>query len=206
VLHNSISTTESTNTMTSNLEQSCEGLIRLLSAVNTQVLERFATEIAKCGKRRGIVYVFGNGGSAAIAEHFALDLNRIADLKSGDTALRARCLVESPVRLTADANDFGFDHVFSKQIDSYVTEQDIAIAISASGASPNVVAGLKAAREHRATTMGLTRTSGTPTAQLSDICVEIPSEAPAMLETVFACALYMVSEQLRMPRARRLSE
>jgi D-sedoheptulose 7-phosphate isomerase len=174
-----------------------EQLVQVLRRIDLSVVERLAAAIVDCARRKGAVYLFGNGGSAAIAEHFALDLERIATDEERPWPIRATCLARGSARLTAYGNDYGFDSIFSKQLDARVDENDIVIGISTSGASANVVRALRAARTRKAVTVGLTRVDRTPVSRLCDIALEVPATVPALLETVFSCTLYLVTSRIR---------
>jgi phosphoheptose isomerase len=179
------------------MESTLGELIEVLRGIDRTVLERLAAAIVECATRGGMVYLFGNGGSAAIAEHFALDLERIADEQGRRPPLRALCLVRSVTNLTAYANDFGFKYVFSKQLESYLAPNDMAFAITASGASENILEGLKIARQRCVLTVGLTRANETPAAPWCDILLEMRAVTPALLETAFSCVLYLISQHIR---------
>ncbi len=97
------------------------------------------------------VFLFGNGGSAALASHFACDLGKGAANGSG-RRFRVLALTDNVPVMTAWANDSHYDDIFSEQLISFVCPKDIAFAISASGNSPNVIKALTAARQAGATT------------------------------------------------------
>jgi D-sedoheptulose 7-phosphate isomerase len=119
------------------------------------------------------ILLAGNGGSAADAQHIAGELvNRFNFNRPG---LPAIALTTDSSVITSIANDYGFETIFSRQIYSIGNKNDVFIAISTSGSSPNIVNALKAAREMDIKTIGLTGTKGTSMTDLCDYCIIIPS-------------------------------
>ena len=137
-----------------------------------QAAKRCAETIAGGGK----IMLCGNGGSAADSQHLATEL--VVRL-SGDRdrqALPAIALTTDSSILTACANDFGFDHVFSRQLEAIGRPGDTLIAISTSGNSPNVIKAVESARAKQIHSIALTGQSGGQLAELADISINVPSE------------------------------
>ena len=129
------------------------------------------------------VFLFGNGGSAALASHFACDLAKgTADPTSTRKRFRALSLTDNIPLLTAWANDTCYEQVFAEQLRNFVVKDDIAFGISGSGRSPNVLLALEAAREHGAMTIGLTGFKGGKMPELCDLCIIIPSDNMQIIE------------------------
>lgn len=129
------------------------------------------------------IFVFGNGGSAALASHFACDLGK-GTCFSGKSHKRFRVmsLTDNMPLLTAWANDTSYDYVFAEQIRNFVEPGDVAFAISGSGNSPNILRGLQAAREAGAFTIGLGGFQGGKMKPLCDLCIVIPSDNMQIIE------------------------
>ena len=125
----------------------------------------------KTGKK---VVLFGNGGSAADAQHIAGEL--VGRFKLERKPLRAIALTTDTSVITSITNDYGFDHVFSRQIEALVDESDIVIGISTSGKSPNVLQALQVAHAKGAKIVGLTGKHGTELQKLSDVTIMVPSD------------------------------
>jgi len=124
-------------------------------------------------KRGGRIYFFGNGGSAAQAQHLAAELSgRFLRERPPWGAL---ALTVDSSALTAIANDYGFENVFARQLDGLVKQGDVAIGLTTSGASANVVNGLRAARAKGATTVAIASTKGGPAAEAADVAVLCPN-------------------------------
>jgi D-sedoheptulose 7-phosphate isomerase len=119
------------------------------------------------------VVFFGNGGSAADAQHISAEL--VGQFKKKRPALRASALTTNTSVLTAIANDFSFDEIFSRQVQSSLEHDDVAVAISTSGRSPNVIKGIQEARKVGAKTIALTGSGGGQLAALCDHKVIVPS-------------------------------
>jgi D-sedoheptulose 7-phosphate isomerase len=129
------------------------------------------------------VFIFGNGGSAALASHFACDLGKgTAMPATGDRRFRVMSLTDNVPLLTAWANDSSYEQVFAQQLRNFIQEGDVAFAISGSGSSPNVLMALQAAREAGAFNIGLTGFKGGKMKDLCDICIIIPSDNMQIIE------------------------
>jgi D-sedoheptulose 7-phosphate isomerase len=121
------------------------------------------------------VFLFGNGGSASLASHFACDLSK-GTAVNGMRRFRVLSLTDNVPLLTAWANDTHYDDIFAEQIRTFIQPKDIAFAISGSGNSPNVLNGLAAAREALAFTIALTGYLGGKAAGLADLAIIVPSD------------------------------
>jgi D-sedoheptulose 7-phosphate isomerase len=133
-----------------------------------------AQELVRARLADSTVFVFGNGGSAATASHLASDLAKTAAV-NGHRGLRTVCLSDNTALLTAWANDTSYDNVFAAPLRGQVGPGDVAIGISASGRSPNVLRGIEVARDAGATTVGLTGFGGGQLNEIADISVVVPS-------------------------------
>lgn len=123
---------------------------------------------------------FGNGGSAADAQHLATEF--VVRFKTNRRALAALSLSTDTSLLTAVGNDLGFEFLFSRQIEALGQEGDIAIGISTSGKSPNVLHGFRKAREKGLLTVGLTGKTGGDLAPLCDILLKVPSTTTSRIQ------------------------
>ncbi len=128
----------------------------------------------------GKILICGNGGSAADAQHLAAEFS--GRYEKERRALPAVALTTDTSALTAIGNDYGFDRVFSRQVEALARPGDCLIAISTSGNSPNVIAAVMAAREIGCTVVGLTGETGKKLASLSDECVMVPSKRTARIQ------------------------
>jgi len=156
-----------------------------VARTQSDVAEAAAKRIAQALREGNRVYLMGNGGSAADAQHIAGELINRFLLDRGP--LPAVALTTDTSVITSVANDYGFGEVFSKQIAALVSEGDVAWGLSTSGTSPNVVSALRLAREMGAVTVGLTGMTGGDMKQYCDYCICVPSNlTPWVQETHIA--------------------
>jgi len=123
------------------------------------------------------IFFFGNGGSAADAQHLAAEL--VVRYRVNRKALPGIALTTDTSILTAHSNDFGFETVFARQIEALANEGDVCIGISTSGNSPNIIAGLKAANERGCVTVAFTAAGGGECAKIAKLAFRAPSEVTA---------------------------
>lgn len=138
-------------------------------------IERAAAAIANCLLMGGRVLLCGNGGSAADCQHIAAEFTNILSRDMMRPALSAIALTTDTSFLTGNANDFGFEGIFARQVEALGRPGDVLVAISTSGNSPNVVRGVERARELGLSVVGLTGASGGRLAAGADIAIRIPS-------------------------------
>ena len=117
------------------------------------------------------VLLFGNGGSAADAQHIAAEF--VGRFARERRALPALALTTDTSALTAIANDYGYEHVFARQVHALGVAGDVALAISTSGRSPNVLRAVEACRERSVRTIGLTGGDGGPLATMVDVSLRV---------------------------------
>lgn len=144
-------------------------------------IARFAGEVAERLKRGGTVYLFGNGGSAADAQHIAAEL--IGRFSKDRPPLRAIALTTDTSVLTALGNDYGFGEIFARQVEALVKPEDVVIGISTSGRSENVRKALLRAKEKGALTAAFLGRDGGTVKGLVDYPFVVPSyETPRIQE------------------------
>ena len=134
-------------------------------------------------KNKKMIFLFGNGGSASNTSHIVNDLIKNCRT-SGQPDFRILSLNENTATMTAYGNDYGYDTVFEGQLRSYANPGDVALAMSTSGNSPNVIKALQAAKEMGLTTIGFTGTTGGKMKELVDVCVHAPSSWAGVIEDV----------------------
>jgi D-sedoheptulose 7-phosphate isomerase len=144
------------------------------------MVEQAVKSIVACYAQHGKALIFGNGGSAADAQHFAGEL--VSRFYFDRPGLSAFALTTDTSVLTAIGNDYGYENVFSRQVEASAKAGDIVIGISTSGNSPNVIKALKAAKALGAVTIGLTGQSGGVMKEVSDICICVPSDSTPRIQ------------------------
>jgi D-sedoheptulose 7-phosphate isomerase len=141
---------------------------------------QFAERSAEALRTGGKLVFFGNGGSAADALHLAAEL--VVRLQAERPGLAAMALTTNPSILTAAGNDYGFERVFSRQIESLVGRQDVLVALSTSGTSANVLYGVEAGRARGAFVVGMTGESGGQLKGKVDLLLNVPSNDPQRIQ------------------------
>jgi D-sedoheptulose 7-phosphate isomerase len=140
--------------------------------------------------RGGKLLTFGNGGSAADAQHFAGELlGRFRDTRR---PLPAIALSTDPSVVTCIANDFSYDDLFARQVSALATPDDVVLGISTSGRSPNVVNGLRAAREAGALAVAWTGTDPGPAGEAAEIVLAVPSRTTARIQEVHTLLMHTI--------------
>lgn len=151
-----------------------DGYLRYLSDILAQLdrgqIAAFITALQEARQRGATVFFLGNGGSAATASHFQNDLTRWRE-----NPMRIISLTDNVAVLTAIGNDYGYENVFRMQLENLLRPDDVVVAISVSGNSPNVLRAMEYAKEQGATTVGLTGMDGGELARVSDINVHAPT-------------------------------
>ncbi|HEX5068308.1 MAG TPA: SIS domain-containing protein [Myxococcota bacterium] len=151
-----------------------------------------ALRIAATFRAGGRVLTFGNGGSAADAQHLAAELaGRYERERPG---LPALALTANTSDLTAIGNDYGFDEVFARLVRAHGRPGDLAVAISTSGRSPNVLGGVAAAREAGLTSLALTGKGGGKLAAAADLAIVVPSDVTARIQECHIAVIHLLCE------------
>jgi D-sedoheptulose 7-phosphate isomerase len=150
------------------------------SAELIQCIATFAEKSAAALRRGGKLVFFGNGGSASDALHLSAEL--VVRLRTTRPGLPALALTANPSVLTAAANDFGFEQIFARQIESLASQEDILIALSTSGNSPNILRGVEAGRSKNAFLVAFTGETGGPLAGKVDLLLNVPSQDPQRIQ------------------------
>jgi D-sedoheptulose 7-phosphate isomerase len=163
-----------------------ESLIPLVVEIAEEICTRLANG--------GTVFTFGNGGSAADAQHLAAEL--VGRYSRERRPLAAVSLATDPSVTTCIANDYGYQDVFARQVTALAGSSDVVIAFSTSGQSPNVVNGLAAARETGALTVLFTGESGMAAAQHADRVLRVRSKSTPRVQEGHLLLLHLLSEQI----------
>jgi D-sedoheptulose 7-phosphate isomerase len=143
------------------------------------------------------VYVFGNGGSAASASHMMCDMTKGASGLSAGQRPRVMALTDNVSLISAWANDFGYERIFSEQLKTFVRPRDVAFAVSTSGDSPNILLALETAREYGALTMGLAGCHGGRMKALCDVCAVVPSKNVQVIEDLHHAMMHSIFTAVR---------
>ncbi|MET8805413.1 SIS domain-containing protein [Streptomyces sp. NPDC004546] len=168
-------------------------LARRVEQLLPQLLEvsRRLVAIYEAGGR---LYTFGNGGSAADAQHLAAEL--VGRYLRERRPLPALALSVDPSVTTCISNDYDFDDLFSRQIEAFAGPGDMVLAFTTSGRSENVVRGLKTARDRGALTVLFGGGDGGPAAEHADLALLVPSTTTARTQEMHLLLLHLLSEQI----------
>jgi D-sedoheptulose 7-phosphate isomerase len=139
----------------------------------------------------GKLIAFGNGGSAADAQHIAAEF--VGRYRTERTALSAIALTTDSSCLTAISNDFGFENVFSRQLEAIGKPEDVVLAISTSGNSPNVLRAAALAKKFGMATVGLSGRSGGALRDCVDLCLTVPADSTPRIQEAHALILHIIS-------------
>ena len=173
-----------------NSGRECRAYFELLSntilSLSYEDLERVSHVLVRAYERQRTVFLFGNGGSAALASHFACDLSK-GTINGSKTRYRALALTDNIPVMTAWANDSSYEDIFAEQLATFGSPGDVAFAISASGNSPNVIKALKHAKQSGMTTAGITGFSGGRMGGLCDACIIVPCDNMQIIEDLHVC-------------------
>jgi D-sedoheptulose 7-phosphate isomerase len=182
------------------LAESC----RVKESLSEELLRRmaaFAERAAAALQQGGKIVFFGNGGSAADAQHLAAELT--VRLRAERPGLAALALTTNTSVLTAAGNDYGFENIFARQVESLVARGDILVALSTSGMSSNIVHGVDAGHARGAFVVALTGETGGKLASLADLLINVPSRDPQRIQEAHITIGHIVCslvEQLCAPR------
>jgi len=147
-----------------------------------------------CLKKDGKVIVFGNGGSASDSQHIAAEL--VGRFKKDRSALAAIALTTNTSILTSLANDYGYDVVFSRQIEALGKKNDIALGISTSGKAKNVALAIKQAKKMGIKTVALSGGDGGDIVKLADVSLVVPSKITARIQEAHITIAHIICEMI----------
>jgi D-sedoheptulose 7-phosphate isomerase len=163
----------------------------VLARLDHAVVDRMVDVIWRGYEDGRTLFLFGNGGSAALASHIACDIGK-GTIAGHRKRLKTIALTDNVALITAWANDKAYEEIFSEQLQSLAEKGDIALAISGSGNSPNVIRGLEAARRAGVQTLVLTGFEGGRAKPLADLCLVVPSDSMQHIEDAHLCATHAI--------------
>ncbi len=178
---------------------------QLLAISDSQIesIEALAKGISDAFKSGKTLYAFGNGGSAAEAQHFTTEL--IGRFKENRKSLPAISLCSDISAMTCIANDFGYDAIFARQVEGLVKEGDFVFGFTTSGTSKNVLAGLDAARKIGGTAILITGQNPLTTSDLADMVIQIGGIETAIIQESHLMLIHILSELIEINMGLKLS-
>lgn len=182
-----------TEILKKNLQASIDAKLSMLNcAERQQAFEDAVLAVVECYRRGGRIYIAGNGGSAADAQHLAAEF--VSKLARDRAPLPAEALTVDSSILTAIGNDYGYDQVFSRQIVGKMTERDIFLGITTSGKSPNILAALDACREKKVPTIVFTGHDGGLAREKADHCIIAAGEMTSTIQELHIVLAHTLCE------------
>lgn len=157
-----------------------------------ETIASVAEAVVRALEQDGTVYLCGNGGSAADAQHVAGEL--VGRFRRQRKALAAVALSTDTSVMTCIANDYSYEEVFARQVEALVRKQDVLWAFSTSGVSPNVIAAVEAAKEKGACVVAFTGRSNSKLEQIADVCFCAESESTARSQEIHQLAYHIVCD------------
>jgi D-sedoheptulose 7-phosphate isomerase len=168
------------------------GLKRRFFESSAPVILEAGRRIAAALNAGGKLLAFGNGGSAADAQHFAAEL--VGRFQRERKGLSAIALTTDPSVITALCNDYGVEHVFRRQIEAHGRAGDVAFGITTSGRSPNVVEALRLAKQRGLLTVGLTGRGGGAVREIADLLIDVPHDSTQRIQEVHGMVVHLLCE------------
>ena len=169
--------------------------------VKEEILRNQINQIAEvaelmidCLKKDGKVIVFGNGGSASDSQHIAAEL--VGRFKKDRSALAGIALTTNTAILTSLANDYGYDVVFSRQVEALGKKNDVVLGISTSGKAKNVALGIKQAKKMGIKTVALSGGDGGEIVKLADVSLLVPSKITARIQEAHITIAHIICEMI----------
>ena len=173
-----------------------QGMETLMPLIDCDAIDRYANLLVQAWREDRAVYVFGNGGSASCASHHVADYVQTTAVE-GQRRLRAMSLVDNTEILTAVSNDIDYHEIFRRGLEVYARPGDLAVGISCSGNSVNVLRACGWARLKDITTVAITGFDGGKLGRLADLHINIPSDNYGIIEDLQLSVGHIVSQMLR---------
>ena len=164
------------------------------SSIELEKINSFSNFLASVFPNGGKLLVFGNGGSAADAQHFVGELD--GHFTKERKALPAIALSTNTSSMTAIANDYSYDEVFSRPVSALATDKDVVVGISTSGNSRNVIKAIAAAKEKGAYTVAFTGRSGGKLKDMVDLLFNVESDFTPIIQEVHISMIHMICLEL----------
>lgn len=168
-----------------------EELKDLIGSIDVNNLSKAISSLKEANEKGKNIFLIGNGGSAATANHFVCDFGKNA-IKGDANRFKVISLCDNSSYLTAYGNDCGYDSVFVEQLKNLMEEEDLVLAISASGKSPNIVKAVKYAKEKNGLVIGLSGCDGGELKSLSDIDINIPVSCYEQIEDLHLVITHII--------------
>jgi Phosphoheptose isomerase len=173
------------------ISDSIEVKQKMLEPKHLDYIQTVVNKIVEAYQRSKKTIICGNGGSASDALHFAAEM--VCRFEKNRAAIPSIALSENVSTITAIGNDFGYDQIFSRQLEAFAQSGDIFIAISTSGNSPNIIKALESAKEMGIFTIGMTNEDGGKMKSMCDLCYCAPSKVTARAQECHILLIHIIA-------------
>lgn len=197
-------TTTGPGEMARGIREYFRGLAEALGAVDVEALAHMTRMILAAQGSGNSIFTMGNGGHANTAAHMINDIAKHTissddkmEVVAQERRFRTMCLNDSVSLMTGVANDMGYEHIFSEQLENWCREGDVVIAISGSGNSGNVLRAFEVAKAHGAKTICLAGKDGGKAREAADLCIVVPSNKMVQIEDVHLAISHAVADELK---------
>ena len=181
-----------------------ESMTKTMGEIDHSAVARVIDIILDAYKSDSQVFVFGNGGSASTASHFACDLGKGASVK-GQRRLRIMSLNDNMAHFSAIANDMGYENIFLEQLKNLLNRGDVVIGLSVSGNSPNILKAMRFARRKGATAVGWIGNAGGKLEALTDAAIVVSSRDFGLVESLHMILEHLIAHSVHEAIKRRRS-
>ena len=182
---------ETKETIKNLIQESCQTKQLMLDPQHMANIEAIADKVVEAYKNGKKTIIAGNGGSASDALHFAAEM--VCRFEKNRKALPSIALSENVSTITAIGNDFGYEQIFSRQLEAFGEKGDVFIAISTSGNSPNIVKALETAKEMGIFSIGMTNADGGKMKSMCDMCYCAPSKITARAQECHILVIHILA-------------
>lgn len=166
-----------------------------IEGISSESVERICDEVVRATEGGRRIFVVGNGGSAAVADHLCCDWTKGTTCE-GFPVISSQSLTSNVALYSAIANDYGFDHVFDTQLDFFARSGDVLIAISSSGNSPNVLNAVARAKELGVFVAGFSGFTGGQLAEVADACVHVAAHNYGVVEDAHQAVMHIIAQYI----------
>lgn len=188
-----------TDSVSDYLDDYVRALAKTAALVDREALGKAVDCIEQAARNGNTIYSGGNGGSAAIAEHLTCDMMK-GTCNSGSPKISVTSLPSNMSVMTALANDFGYEHTLSTQLEMQAKPGDVLILISSSGNSPNIVRAIEKAREMGITVIGMSGFQGGKLAEMADISLYVPANNYGLAEDGHQLLMHVMAQYIYLRR------
>ena len=174
-------------------------LKELINHIKGEEIQKVINVLDQAHSNKRKIFIIGNGGSAATANHFACDFGKNA-IRDDENRFKLISLSDNSSAITAYGNDNGYENVFSEQLKNLMDKEDILFAISASGNSPNIIKAVEYAKEKEGVVIGLSGFNGGKLKDLADVNINVASDNYEPIEDMHLIITHIIVSWFKINR------